>query len=97
MRTAYIICDNDMMLHVVVGSEELAKAKLEEYRTQIFETCRKSYGEEQAADYFSRHYLHIHDVPCDCPIHDEKISELRGDVLDLEWEVEELRDRWEDQ
>lgn len=69
--TAYIICDNDTTLHVVVGNDqdkaaddqyaEKVKKKLQD---QKMERCKKDYGEGWE-DMFAPRFYHIHRVTCE--------------------------------
>lgn len=60
-NTCYIICDNDGTEFVVIGSEEQAKAKLEELKENCRQQCRKNYGERACLEAFNKHYWHLHD------------------------------------
>lgn len=57
----YVICDNDSTEFVVIGTEQQAKDKLEELKTQCFGRCIRNSGQTQGAIDFLRHNWHVHD------------------------------------
>jgi len=72
MPTAYIICDNDATLHVVIGNdkdptaddhyaEQVKKRIMDEER----ERCIKHYGVKDGPTYFKNHFFHLHRVTCE--------------------------------
>jgi len=69
MPTAYIICDNDSALHVVMGNDK-DKAADDHYAEQVKkkiadherEQCKKHYGNSGWEEVFKRHFFHINRV-----------------------------------
>lgn len=73
MKMAYVICCNDNIKHVFIGSIEGATKKMIDLREELFqltiwqwEPYRNRDGEEimtRSDTYLSRCYWHIHTVP----------------------------------
>ena len=69
--TAYIICDNDATLHVVIEKGEKhsgfshAEKVMKKMKEEQLAKCNKHYGTKQGPEEFERHYFHIHRVTCE--------------------------------
>ena len=74
----YIICDNDSTEFIVIGTEEQAKAVLNDKRNACRARCRRDHGMLRGDIEFERHYWHIHD--CDFVIHhsDDVLQRIRN-------------------
>lgn len=69
--TAYIICDNDATLHVVIGDDNdpeadnrYAECVKDKLKNGQIEKYKKNYGEHWE-EYFSPRFFHIHRESCE--------------------------------
>ena len=60
---AHVICCNDSVQHVVIGSEEQAEKKRKELKKSYFK--RNKHNFNSAEEYALQCFWHIHTVHCD--------------------------------
>lgn len=58
---AHVICMNDGVEHVVIGTEDQAKAKMSELKAAYWARCHWNFNND-ASKYETQCYWHIHTV-----------------------------------